>query len=287
MAKTADDPILQMIRSLAEDHPLKNVPDQELLRRFTSEQDQAAFAGLVRRHGSMVLGVCRAVLRHRQDAEDAFQATFLVLACKASSIRQRAGLGSWLHGVAYRVACKAQAAGLRRQEIEANAPVPPPVLPADDLSWGEVRAVLHAELNALPERFRQPLVLCYLEGLTQDEAARRLGWTAATVKGRLQRGRDVLGRRLERTRGRLGGVAGGDNVNRPGIGRPGAVGTGGNDIANGPARCGALGSHCGSHPGSRRARPARAGQVSGDRGRDSRWRRFGGRRLPGTAADGE
>jgi RNA polymerase sigma factor (sigma-70 family) len=138
------------------------------------------------------------VLHPRHDAEDALQATFLVLARKAGSIRRRDGLGSWLHRVAYRVARKARAAGARRQALEAKATAPAPVPPADDLSWGEVRAILHAELAALPERFREPLVLCYLEGLTQSEAARRLGRTAATVKGRLQRGRDLLRRRLER-----------------------------------------------------------------------------------------
>src|SRR5262249_17480094 len=135
---------------------------------------------------------------HRHDAEDAFQATFLVLARNARSIRRRDGLASWLHGVAYRVALKARAAGVRRQALEAKAAAPLPVCPADDLSWGEVRAIVHGEVAALPEDFRAPLVLCYLEGLTQDEAARQLGWTPATLKGRLQRGRDRLRRRLER-----------------------------------------------------------------------------------------
>src|SRR5260370_39581924 len=144
----------------------------------------------------MVLGVCQAVLQRRHDAEDACQGAFLVLARKAASIRRPDGVACWLHGVAYRVACKARAATGRRQALEAraarraNASVSSAsALPADDLTWGEVRAILHAELDALPERFRAPLVLCYLEGLTQDETARRLGWTAATVKGRLQRGR--------------------------------------------------------------------------------------------------
>src|SRR5205823_5651984 len=107
-------------------------------------------------------------------------------------IRRPDGLACWLHGVAYRVARKALAARARRQAREARAAPSrdsgSSTLPADDLTWGEVRSLLHAELAALPEHFRAPLVLCYLEGLTQDEAARRLGWTAATVKGRLQRG---------------------------------------------------------------------------------------------------
>src|SRR5438445_3500791 len=135
------------------------LPDGDLLRRYLERRDEAAFAALVQRHGPMVLGVCRAVLRHCHDAEDAFQATFLVLARKAGSIRRRAGVGSWLHGVAYRVARKAQAAAGRRHAVEAKAAAPAPISPADDLSWREVRAVLHTEVAALSERLRAPLVL--------------------------------------------------------------------------------------------------------------------------------
>jgi RNA polymerase sigma factor (sigma-70 family) len=197
MAAAHGNPILHHVRRLLT-HRETGPSDCDLLRDFLDRRDEAAFAALVERHGAMVLGVCQSILRHRQDAEDAFQATFVVLARNAGSIRRRDGLGSWLHGVAHRVACKARAAGARRQALLAKAAVPPPVCPADDLTWGEVRSILHAELAALPERFREPLVLCYLEGLTQDEAARRLGWSATTVKGRLQRGRQALRRRLER-----------------------------------------------------------------------------------------
>jgi RNA polymerase sigma factor (sigma-70 family) len=116
----------------------------------------------------------------------------------AGSIRRRDSVASFLHGVAYRIAHKARAAAARRQALEAKAVPGLPTSPADDLSWGEVRAILHEELAALPERWRAPLVLCYLEGLTQEEAARRLGWTAAGLKGRLQRGRERLRRRLRR-----------------------------------------------------------------------------------------
>jgi RNA polymerase sigma factor (sigma-70 family) len=171
--------------------------DRELLQSYLERRDEAAFAALLQRHGPMVLGVCQAVLRRSHDAEDAFQATFLVLARNAGSIRRRDSLGSWLHGVAYRVARKARAAEARRQSLETRVVARDPVV-ADEFSWGEVQTILHAELNALPDRFREPLVLCYLEGLRQEEAARRLGWSESTLKGRLQRGRELLRRRLDR-----------------------------------------------------------------------------------------
>lgn len=173
------------------------VPDAELLRRFLTAEDQAAFAALVRRHGTMVFTVCQSVLRQPQDAEDAFQAAFLILANKAHSVRESDSLGGWLQRVAYRVALRARAANARRQSCEANATRPAAVA-CDDLSWGELRAILHEELAELPERFRAPVVLCVLEGLTREEAARQLGWTETTVKGRLQRGREWLRQRLER-----------------------------------------------------------------------------------------
>jgi RNA polymerase sigma factor (sigma-70 family) len=190
--------LIQHIRRLAGD-PQSTLSDGELLRRYLIAQDEAAFTALVRRHGPMVFSVCQSVLRQRHDAEDAFQAAFLILARKAGSIRRHEGLGGWLQRVAYRVALQARTDKLRRQEREAKAARSPmDESSSDELSWGELRAFLHAELAALPELLRAPLVLCYLEGLTQEEAARRLGWTAATVKGRLQRGRDKLRRRLER-----------------------------------------------------------------------------------------
>lgn len=172
--------------------------DGELLRRYLDAGDQAAFAALMRRHATMVFSVCHSVLRQRDDAEDALQAAFLILAQKAASIRRQEALGGWLQRVAYHVALRSRARRTRRQTQEARAISPAASSPCDDLTWGEVRSILHAELAALPEQFRTPLVLCYLEGLTQEEAARQLGWTAATVKGRLQRGREKLRRRLER-----------------------------------------------------------------------------------------
>jgi DNA-directed RNA polymerase specialized sigma24 family protein len=140
MTPTDGKIILRHLRRLVA-HEQADKPDRELLQVFLERRDEAAFAALVERHGAMVQSVCRAVLRQRQDAEDAFQATFLVLARKAQSIRRRDSLASWLHGVAYRVARKAQAAAARRQALDAKAAVGVALVSADDLSWGEVRAI--------------------------------------------------------------------------------------------------------------------------------------------------
>jgi RNA polymerase sigma factor (sigma-70 family) len=145
----------------------------------------------------MVLDVCRGILANEADAEDAFQATFLVLARKAASIRTPATLASWLHGVAYRTALKARVASVRRCRLEADVPGRPATGP-DDLTWTEVRGVLHEELSRLSERHRGPLVLCYLQGRTQDEAAALVGLSKGTLKRRLERGRALLRERLVR-----------------------------------------------------------------------------------------
>src|SRR5262245_32785863 len=173
-------------------------PDRHLLERFLTHQDEAAFAALVERHGAMVLGVAWNVLRHRQDAEDVFQATFLVLARKAGSVRKQGSVGSWLHGVTHRLALKARAAAAARRRYETCSAGPAPGEPPDDLTWRELSAILHEELQRLPERYRAPLVLCYLEGLTQDQAAEHLGLAKGTLRGRLERGRLLLRGRLSR-----------------------------------------------------------------------------------------
>ncbi|HLJ95922.1 MAG TPA: sigma-70 family RNA polymerase sigma factor, partial [Gemmataceae bacterium] len=132
------------------------------------------------------------------DAEDAFQATFLILARKGSSIHQRESVGGWLYQVAYRVAVKARTNSVRRQARERKAEFTPPADPLLDMNLKELRAVLYEELHRMPEKYRAPLVLCYLEEKTQEEAARQLGWTKGAVKGRLDRGRDHLRARLRR-----------------------------------------------------------------------------------------
>ena len=166
-------------------------------RRKADREGQLAFEAIVRRHGPMVLGVCRRVLGHEQSAEDAFQATFMVLALKAPAVRQRESLGPWLHGVAARVARRALATGRRQQpqplpEEDLIAPAAP------DPALADLAVVIDEELGRLPDKYRLPVVLCYLEGRTQEEAARTLGWTKGTVSGRLARAKDLLRGRLTR-----------------------------------------------------------------------------------------
>src|SRR5438067_7096191 len=172
--------------------------DAHLLGRFVQHRDEEAFATLMGRHGPMVLGICRRVLRDQQDAGDVFQATFLVLVRKAASLGRPESLGNWLYGVAYRIALQARAGAARWRALErqvANVPAPEPV---DEKVWDELRPLLDEEINRLPEKYRAPVVLCYLEGKTYAEAARLLGWTKGTVSGRLARARDLLRPRLAR-----------------------------------------------------------------------------------------
>ncbi|MBN9118514.1 MAG: sigma-70 family RNA polymerase sigma factor [Planctomycetes bacterium] len=168
--------------------------DHALLERFATDRDEAAFAALVERYGRAVLDAARALLRNEQDAEDAFQATFLVLARKAATVRAGAALGCWLHGVARRIALKVLRARGRRTRHEGSARPAP--ASGDDLSWREVRAIVHDELARLPEALRGPVILCHLEGLTLDEAAARLDVPRGTLRGRLDRARELLRRRL-------------------------------------------------------------------------------------------
>jgi RNA polymerase sigma factor (sigma-70 family) len=175
----------------------KPAPDADLLAAFVRSKDPAAFEGLVRRHGSLVLAACRAVLSDPADADDACQAAFVVLHRKAHTVRDARTLGGWLFRVARRSALEVKAAAARRRDREAHAARPEP-LPAPDLSWREACAVLHEELDRLPPRYRLPLLLCYLEGKTRDEAATELGWTADSVRGRLNRGRERLRKCLEK-----------------------------------------------------------------------------------------
>src|SRR5262249_37175167 len=160
--------ILRHMRQLAAG---ENRSDRELLEAFAGRHDEDSFAVLVRRHGPLVLRVCRHLLHHEQDAEDVFQATFLVLAMKASSIRNADRLPGFLHGIAYRLAMRARRDAARRRAREARTPVPPPT-EAPNVSWQEVQAILEEEIERLPEKYRLPFLLCHVQGLSRAEAAR-------------------------------------------------------------------------------------------------------------------
>src|SRR5262249_39194121 len=170
--------------------------DTELLRRFVGDRDELAFAALVRRHGPMVLGVCRRVLHDEHAAEDAFQATFLLLVRKAAAIEQPELLANWLYGVAYRIALKAKAQAARRSAHERQTALMPKAEPFSDTALLELRDLLDEEMSGLPEKYRAPLVLCYLQGLTNEEAARQLGWPSGSMSSRLARARELLRERL-------------------------------------------------------------------------------------------
>jgi RNA polymerase sigma factor (sigma-70 family) len=172
--------------------------DGELLARFVADKDQEAFATLVQRHGGLVLGVCRRVLQHDADAEDAFQATFLLLARKAPAIRKQASVASWLHGVARRTALNARRSIMRRRHHEQTASPPATSIAASAASLHELQSILDEEVERLPERYRAPFVLCCLEGHGRPEAAQALGCSEGTVSSRLARARQRLQDRLTR-----------------------------------------------------------------------------------------
>jgi RNA polymerase sigma factor (sigma-70 family) len=172
--------------------------DAALLERFRTDRDPAAFEVIVRRHGPMVWGVCRRGVACDADADDAFQATFLVLAKRPENVRKPDALASWLHGVAGRVVQKSRGLAARRSAVERAAPSRTPASEPDAAEQGELRALLDEELARLPEKYRLPVLLCYYEGLTNEEAAKQLGWPHGTVCGRLARARTLLHTRLTR-----------------------------------------------------------------------------------------
>jgi RNA polymerase sigma factor (sigma-70 family) len=172
--------------------------DTALLERFAATRDEAAFATLVCRHGPMVLGVCRQLLPTEQDAEDVFQATFLVLARKARSIRRQEALAGWLHRVAQNLARTARARAAARRCLPMSSEPADLPAPATENEWREWRPILHEEVARLPAKYRAPVVLCYLEGKTSEQAAQELGWPSSSVRVQLCRARDMLRGRLER-----------------------------------------------------------------------------------------
>jgi RNA polymerase sigma factor (sigma-70 family) len=186
--------LVRQLRQTADARPSDRSSDTELLQRFQQHRDPDALETIVRRYGSRVLSACRKVLAGEADVEDAFQATFVILFQHAHSIRQGQALGGWLSCVAHRVALKALANATRRQRVEQCQR--PAASETPDLSWREACAILHEELDQLPDQYRLPLILCYLEGMSRDEAAQQLGVTTDTLRGRLARGRDQLRKRL-------------------------------------------------------------------------------------------
>lgn len=199
MADSRSSALLTYIRGQLAAAEVDTLSDRELLRRFAANQDEIAFKILLRRHGPMVLNVCQRVLDRKEDAEDAFQATFLVLARKAGMLRWRESISAWLYEVAQRLARDARRKRLRQEAREARAQTRSTADPLAEISGRELLGILDEELASLPERYRAPLLLCCLEGKSGDEAARQLQCSPSTIKRRLQeareRLRDQLGRR--------------------------------------------------------------------------------------------
>ncbi|MBL8798998.1 MAG: sigma-70 family RNA polymerase sigma factor, partial [Planctomycetia bacterium] len=190
--------VLQHLRRLLGAQEGADLTDAQLLARFRDSRDEAAFAALVQRHGPLVLNVCRRVLGNADDADDAFQAVFLVLARKAGSIRRHESLGSWLYGVAYRVALRARSNAARRRSHEREAESMSPATADSRAAWDELRPILDEELNRLPEKYRTSIVLRYLQGKSNEQAAREAGCPAGTMSWRLAHGLDLLRQRLDR-----------------------------------------------------------------------------------------
>jgi RNA polymerase sigma factor (sigma-70 family) len=198
MTQTSLSPVVRHIRRLVAADLGRELSDTELLQRFAADREERAFAALFRRHGPLVWSICYSVLHHRQDTEDAFQATFLLLARRAGSIRKTEAVASWLYRVAHRVATKAGQNMARRRFQERQGDQRQVSPPEAEAAWRELQALLNEEVQRLPEKYRAPFILCCLEGKTGPEAARQLGWKVGTVTGRLTEARKLLQRRLGR-----------------------------------------------------------------------------------------
>lgn len=198
MANAQLGAVVRHLQTVAGLSPPVEPTDVQLMERFLAGRDEAAFTTLLHRHGPMVLSVADRVVRNADDAEDVFQATFLLLARKASTIRRHDSVSSWLHGVAHRLALKVRTRGMRRQSHERQARTMHPARPESELAWHELQATLDAALTELPAAYRSALVLCYREGKTHEEIARQLGCPLGTVRSRVARGRKLLHSRLTR-----------------------------------------------------------------------------------------
>jgi RNA polymerase sigma factor (sigma-70 family) len=198
MPKAPFSDVLQYLRKVCGAHAARDLSDRQLLKRFIHEHEDVAFTVLVQRHGPMVLSVCQRALGNVHDAEDCLQATFMVLVRRAPSLRLKASLATWLYAVAQRVASKARAQILARRKRERQVEPMPQRELLDELTWQDLRGVLDAEIAKLPEKYEAPLVLCYLEGKSQEQAARELGWPKNTLTKRMGRARELLRQRLVR-----------------------------------------------------------------------------------------
>ncbi|MGH7226160.1 MAG: RNA polymerase sigma factor, partial [Gemmataceae bacterium] len=172
--------------------------DCQLLERYAHQRDEAAFASLVRRHGSLVLGVGRRILQHDQDAEDVFQATFIMLARKAASPGWQKSIAGWLYRVAYRLALRTRAKMVRQRALQTAVGIASAAKSSTIEESQELLAALDEELHHLADKCREPLLLCYLEGKTRDQAAQHLGWSLRTLERRLQQGLKLLRARLSK-----------------------------------------------------------------------------------------
>jgi RNA polymerase sigma factor (sigma-70 family) len=190
--------VLQYIHKVAQPSSGDEATDRELLRLFLADRDETAFAMLVRRHGPLVLSVCGRILNNIQDTEDAFQATFLVLVSKARSIAKHESLASWLHGVARRVALRLKTKARMREKFDRQLPPRPAPDSLQEVIWRDLRVLLDEEVARLPLRYREPFVLCYMQGKTNDEAANLLRCPKGTIDSRLSRARERLRQRLVR-----------------------------------------------------------------------------------------
>jgi RNA polymerase sigma factor (sigma-70 family) len=198
MANAQLNQVVREIHRLAGHDPGDDLTDGQLLQQFTGGLEEPAFEALVRRHGPMVLGLCRRVLRDAHRAEDAFQATFVVLFRRARFLHGRTSLANWLYTIAYHVALRARADAARRRRQERQVFDMPRTQASPDHLWHDLQPVLDEELNRLPDKYRGPIVLCYLQGKTNEEAARLLHCPVGTVKGRMARARAMLRTRLAR-----------------------------------------------------------------------------------------
>jgi RNA polymerase sigma factor (sigma-70 family) len=196
--KTSLGDMVQYFRNVCEVQRSRDLTDADLLRRFLADREGAAFAVLVQRHGPMVLGLCNRILGDLHSAEDALQATFMVLVRRSASLRCTGSLGNWLYAAAKRIALKARAKAIARRRLERRLETMPRTEPIDESTWQELRSILDDEIGKLPKKYRAVIILCHLESKSHEQAAKELSWPKTTLTSRLVRGRELLRQGLVR-----------------------------------------------------------------------------------------